>query len=212
MKVKTYDQSDIIKQDSFCWIYPIDFVSLNYQAEFLLYMSLEPIPGSTNAVSYFIRNNNLAELQCDYNLQTYYWHIDTVAEQTDSLFYLHVYHYEACEMIAEDDEPLGPYAEINIVAKDKDEQLSNEAQFVTDQRLSLYIPDYERIDGYLGIGYDSVEIDHVVFDYHCYKFPTGDEKYIGVKVTKNGRERLGWIKLFIHPGGMVDLLETAIQK
>ena len=211
MRVKTYDQSDIIQQDSFCWIYPIDFVSLNFQAELLLYMSLEPIPGSTNAVSYFIRNNNLAELQCDYNLQMYYRHIDTIAEQTDSLFYLHVYDYDACEMIADDDEPLGLYDNISIIGKDKDEQLSNEAQFVTNNKLLLYVPYNETRDSFW-IGNDSVEIVHMVHDHHCYKFPTGEEKYIGVKVTKNGREHLGWIKLLIHPGGMIDLIETAIQK
>ena len=64
------------------------------------------------------------------------------------------------------------------------------------------------------------EYDSIVFLYSyscindCENFSVGEEKYIGFKFTKDGNDRLGWIKLRLVPvWGTVDtnLIETAIQ-
>ena len=71
--------------------------------------------------------------------------------------------------------------------------------------------------------YDHNEEEHIVTGshtqhiYHCWNFPTDEEKYIGFKFTINGKSRLGWLKIKLHPtwGGSVvntELIETAIQK
>ena len=58
---------------------------------------------------------------------------------------------------------------------------------------------------------------HVHHIYDCWNFPTDEEKYIGFKLTQNGKSRLGWLKIKLHPAwgnSVVDteLIETAIQR
>ena len=53
--------------------------------------------------------------------------------------------------------------------------------------------------------------------YDCWNFPTNEEKYIGFKLTQNGKSRLGWLKIKLHPtwgNSVVDteLIETAILR
>ena len=45
----------------------------------------------------------------------------------------------------------------------------------------------------------------------CDHFPMNEAKYIGFKLTEDGKSRLGWMRV-IHHHDHVELLETAIQK
>lgn len=210
MSVKTHSQEDLIHQGQSTLLYPIDFVSDNNQAEYILYIYPDNLSESS-FTSFLYRNNDLAELQGDIITKTIYQHKDSISEQTDSLFYYHYYCYYSCEKMAEDDELSYTEDSPIINANDSNDQLSINDSFINANRPLLYTTNNVVIDGW-ETGNDSIELYHVYHDYNCYMFPSGEEKYIGVKVTQDGKEFLGWIKLLIHPNGMVDLLETAIQK
>ena len=55
-----------------------------------------------------------------------------------------------------------------------------------------------------------VSTDVILKDNDLY-FPFEEVRYIGYKLTENGKSRLGWMKVKLHTDG-VELYETAIQK
>ena len=88
---------------------------------------------------------------------------------------------------------VSPYDEINIFKNDY--EFSASGSVIND---TVYSPNWNYV-------------------YHCINIPTGKPQYIGFKLTKNGRVRLGWVKVEVVPTAIpyeynFKIIETAIQK
>lgn len=192
------------------WEIPITFD----HTEFVLHVDANYptfLSPDTTYTSTLIQTHDNAEICGEIINQPIYRHRDTVVHYEDNLYKFHYYNIFTCEPISEDD-PLD-YTENQLVifSKEANEQLNKDDEFFNTERITLLAMDknWTEVDY---IANDSVEYFHEIHDANCNMFPIGEEKYIGIKTTYNNVERLGWIKLFIHTDGKVDILETAIQK
>lgn len=215
MKVTHHDRSELGTVGTILWVYPIDFVKNDEFSDYLLKIEYDRYncnyPNDSTFTVFIDRSTDFTELTGETIINDIYIHRDSVTEQTDNAFYYRIYFYYSCEKLADDDE-LSYTSERSIInAKDTNEQLSFDDSFINPKRHILYTTNTEEVDC-LELEQDTIECYHTSHDYKCHMFPSGEDKYIGVKVTKNGKEKLGWIKLHIYPNGWADLIETAIQK
>ena len=147
-----------------------------------------------------------------------YNHRDTtISTYNDWTQIIYNYIYSTCGKIEEND-PISTSTVFEITAHDFNDHLSLEDHFQYTNSTFLFREDIEYT-----LLYDHNEEEHIATGshtkhiYHCWNFPTDEEKYIGFKLTTHNESRLGWIKIKLHPtwGGRVvntELIETAIQK
>lgn len=143
--------------------------------------------------------------------QQQFLHIDTVGSATDDSIHWVVYinHTITCNQIAETDSVLSTNEKFSLYANNAGQSFDADNTFmstnVTLKNRSYYYP----------IGSETIE--NMVYQHmhdgknDCDTFPMEEEKYIGFKITKNGRSQLGWMKVILHHDH-VELLETAIKK
>lgn len=75
-----------------------------------------------------------------------------------------------------------------------------------------FITDTITIAGQNSIEYFSSSMDRVTWDLTCDDLPAGEITYIGIKIIKEGKERLGWIKISFSEDKMnLTVLESGIQ-
>ena len=127
------------------------------------------------------------------------------------------YTYSTCGKIDEND-PTSTSNVFEITANDFNEHLCLEDNFQFKNSTFLFREDikYTLMDE-PNEEEQIVTGSHVHHIYDCWNFPTDEEKYIGFKLTQNGKSRLGWLKIKLHPAwgnSVVDteLIETAIQR
>lgn len=143
--------------------------------------------------------------------QQQFLHIDTAGCSTDDSIHWVVYinHTITCNQIAETDSVLSTNEKFSLYANNAGQSFDADNTFmstnVTLKNRSYYHP----------IGSETIEntdYQHMLDEKNdCDAFPMEEEKYIGFKITKNGRSRLGWMKVILHRDH-VELLETAIHK
>ena len=127
----------------------------------------------------------------------------------------YVYIYSQCEKIADDD-IVQLSSVFEVMANDYNDILSVDDSFHTENVI-LYNEDIDYGTIPIHETADTLFLSQQNYIYHCWNFPTDEEKYIGFKITINDKPRLGWLKIKLHPtwGGKVvdtELIETAIQK
>lgn len=127
------------------------------------------------------------------------------------------YTYSTCGQIDEND-PTTTSDVFEITANDFNEHLNLDDNFQLQNSTFLFREDvkYTLMDE-PNEEEQIVTGSHVHHIYDCWNFPTDEEKYIGFKLTQNGKSRLGWLKIKLHPtwgNSVVDteLIETAIQR
>ncbi len=127
------------------------------------------------------------------------------------------YTYSTCGQIDEND-PTSTSDVFEITAFDFNEHLNMDDNFQLQNSTFLFREDvkYTLMDE-PNEEEQIVTGSHVHHIYDCWNFPTDEEKYIGFKLIQNGKSRLGWLKIKLHPtwgNSVVDteLIETAIQR
>ena len=127
------------------------------------------------------------------------------------------YTYSTCGKIEEND-PVSTTTVFEITANDFNDHLCLEDHFQYTNSTFLFREDIEYT--LMDSPNEEEQIvtgSHTKHIYHCWNFPTDEEKYIGFKLTKNGTSRLGWLKIMLCPtwdGRVVNtkLIEIAIEK
>jgi hypothetical protein len=147
-----------------------------------------------------------------------YSHRDTTITNNDG--WTHIvsnYTYSTCGKIDEND-PTSTSDVFEITAFDFNEHLNLDDNFQLQNSTFLFREDvkYTLMDE-PNEEEQIVTGSHVHHIYDCWNFPTDEEKYIGFKLIQNGKSRLGWLKIKLHPtwgNSVVDteLIETAIQR
>ncbi len=121
----------------------------------------------------------------------------------DSLFY-------TCHQIDPSDSIIKiKYDVFKISPKDKNDVLTRSDDFKSDNITLLF--DTYFYDSYFEISPDTVMFVYNIFLNDCYTFPRDEIKYIGIKITKNETEKLGWIKLGLFDTSRILIVESAIQ-
>lgn len=155
------------------------------------------------------QHSNIALLG-DIIQQEHFLHIDTTDYYTiDSTSWdVGIYRVITCSQISETDSILSHTEKLSIYANNVGESFDINNTFMSTDVLlknrSYTIP------------YGSETVGNVTYHYmeeiknDCDFFPMDEEKYIGFKVTENGKNRLGWMKIILHHD-YVELLEIAIQ-
>lgn len=161
--------------------------------------------------------HNHTELLGDSIVKVSYSHRESVISQYGDLTLLRqIYRFSTCEMTSANDQ-VNHTKVFELYANDFDDSFDEEDPFLSTQ-VKLFDEDLHYVveNSYSPNG-DTLMIDDYSFNYRCWNFPTDEEKYIGFKLTSNGKSRLGWLKIKLHPNwgnSVVDteLIETAIQK
>lgn len=147
-----------------------------------------------------------------------YTHYDTIIDFNEHLFsdrpiVLYYTKHNICEKISENDE-VHISIQFTLSANNVNDPFSIDNHFES-QRINLF---KENLVG--GPNDNIYESNDTLYvwnsDYYfdCDNFPTNTEKYIGFKITKDGKPRLGWLKLNLIGDETVNvhLIETAIQE
>ena len=142
--------------------------------------------------------------------QEHFLHIDTTDYYTiDSTSWdVGIYRVITCSQISEPDSILSHTEKLSIYANNVGESFDINNTFMSTDVLLK--------DRSYTIPYGSETVSNVTYHYmeeiknDCDYFPMDEEKYIGFKVTENGKNRLGWMKIILHHD-YVELLEIAIQ-
>lgn len=158
--------------------------------------------------------NNQIELLADSVLKESYSHRETTTDTIDDyIVTTRTFVFSTCGEIAEND-PVNTSKVFEVNAKDSNEVFDIGDQFLSgDAILFRENVHYSLADP----GEEMVEVSENKYIYDCWNFPTDEEKYIGFKLTRNGKSRLGWLKIKLIPtwdGRVVDteLIETAVQE
>lgn len=147
-----------------------------------------------------------------------YSHRDTTTTTyNDWTQIIYNYTYSTCGKIEEND-PVSTTTVFEITANDFNDHLCLEDHFQYTNSTFLFREDIEYT--LMDSPNEEEQIvtgSHTKHIYHCWNFPTDEEKYIGFKLTKNGTSRLGWLKIMLCPtwdGRVVNtkLIEIAIEK
>ena len=158
--------------------------------------------------------NNRIRLLGDNTVKESYTHRDTIVEQyNDYTIITYSYIYSTCGKTAEND-PVHTSNTFEIFANDVDDTFALDDHFQSTN-ITLFRQDVEYQLG--NPNEDIVYVDHNKYIYHCWNFPTDEEKYIGFSITQHDDSRYGWLKIKLNStwgGSVVDteLIETAIQK
>ena len=208
MSVTTYKNSPLVEQyghDS--WGY---FVDLNNdgQDDVQFHSQIIGSPGvGRDIVTELICHENIALLGEIINQQRFL-HIDTVGCSTDdSIIYIN--HTITCNQIDETDSIVSTDEKFSLYADNAGDFFETGNTFISTNITLKNRPYYYLIS--------EETVGNIVYHHmhdekdDCDAFPMDEEKYIGIKITKNGRNRLGWMKVILHRD-YVELLETAIQK
>ena len=150
------------------------------------------------------------ELFGDIINQEKYLHIDSTFHTEDSIWWvIGIYETYTCERIAETDSIVSTTEKLSLYANNPNDGFDKDDTFMsTDVVLknrSYFYPAGTENGDHVLYHYD------ISYENDCDYFPMDEEKYIGFKITKNDRSRLGWMKVILHDD-YVELLETAIQK
>ena len=211
MSVTTYENSPLVEQyghDS--WGYFID-LNNDGQNDVQFHSQIIGSPGvGRYIVTELICHENIALLGDIINQQRFL-HIDTVGcSIDDSIMYIYINHTITCNQINETDSIVSTNEKFSLYADNAGQSFDSGNSFMSTN-VTLKNRPY-----YFPIG-DETTIENIVYQHmqdekdDCDAFPMDDEKYIGFKITKNDRNRLGWMKVILHHD-YVELLETAIQK
>ena len=211
MSVTTYENSPLVEQyghDS--WGYFID-LNNDGQNDVQFHSQIIGSPGvGRYIVTELICHENIALLGDIINQQRFL-HIDTVGcSIDDSIMYIYINHTITCNQINETDSIVSTNEKFSLYADNAGQSFDSGNSFMSTN-VTLKNRPY-----YFPIG-DETTIENIVYQhmqyekYDCDAFPMDEEKYIGFKITKNDRNRLGWMKVILHHD-YVELLETAIQK
>ena len=147
-----------------------------------------------------------------------YSHRDTTTTTyNDWTQIIYNYTYSTCGKIEEND-PVSTTTVFEITANDFNDHLCLEDHFQYTNSTFLFREDIEYT--LMDSPNEEEQIvtgSHTKHIYHCWNFPTDEEKYIGFKLTKNGTSRLGWLKIMLCPtwdGRVVNtkLIEIAIEE
>ncbi len=211
MSVTTYENSPLVEQyghDS--WGYFID-LNNDGQNDVQFHSQIIGSPGMGRyTVTELICHENIALLGDIINQQRFL-HIDTVGySPDDSIIYIYINHTITCNQIAETDSIVSTNEKFSLYANNAGQSFDSGNSFMSTNVTLKNRPYYYPIGG-------ETTIENIVYQHmhdekdDCDTFPMDEEKYIGFKITKNDRSRLGWMKVILHHD-YVELLETAIQK
>ncbi|MBQ3355232.1 MAG: hypothetical protein IJL04_02585 [Bacteroidales bacterium] len=166
---------------------------------------------STQILTLHCLNDEIA-LRCEMKKKESYQHFDTIVEEYAGILgvlYLSV--YNSCEPMGEND----VIQNVNALmpsASDAGDLVSVD-DFFQSKVITLFREDIQeaRLDH---VSNDTSYFYRSVYLYQCDNFPTNAEKYIGIKLTKDGMTRLGWLKINLIGASVVypQLIEIAIQK
>jgi len=93
----------------------------------------------------------------------------------------------------------------------KDSILMKEKLFKSD-KIELITPSYG-YPSYVTQQGDTTKAVYTQFYYACDNFPVDKLTYIGIKMTVNNIEKIGWLKILISsPGSKMTIVESAIQE
>jgi hypothetical protein len=208
MSVTTYKNSPLVEQyghDS--WGYFID-LNNDGQDDVQFHSQIIGSPGvGRNIVTELICHENIALLGDIINQQRFL-HIDTVGCSTDDSI-LYINHTITCNQIDETDSIVSTNEKFSLYANNDGLSFDLGNSFIstniTLKNRPYYYPIGEETVGNIVYHHMHDEKDD------CNAFPMDEETFIGFKITKNDRSRLGWMKVILHHDH-VELLETAIQK
>ena len=172
--------------------------------------------GEFQALTLYCLNDRI-ELLGDSLMKESYSHRDTtITINNDWTIKEYGYTFSTCNKVDENDQ-VNHTKMFELKANDANEHLS-----INDHFQSIEINLFRENMSHEFMDYLNEEEQYVIYSYNkyiydCWNFPTDEEKYIGFKFTINGKSRLGWLKIKLHPtwGGSVvntELIETAIQK
>lgn len=120
--------------------------------------------------------------------------------------------YNTCEMLSEYDE-VHPLSRFMVYANEANDLFRIDDCFQST-KVNLFLENTQATVNWDGSN-DTINYYWTQkYIYDCNNFPTNTEKYIGFKITKDGKPRLGWLKLNLIGVNTVEvhLLETAIQE
>jgi len=133
-------------------------------------------------------------------------------ELPDGIIEVEVYYTRSCTRLEEND-VVGRIEEdqFKVIASDTINHFSSSDVFLGGS-FTLNTVSYSTPRQIIGEIPDTIIFNY--FDYlnNCNTFPLNEDKYIGIKLTENGEEKLGWVKLNLPNQNEMILLETGIKK
>lgn len=211
MAVTSYENSPLVEQYGHnSWGYFLD-LNNDGQDDVQFHSQVIGSPGvGQDIVTELICHENIALLG-DIIDQQKFLHIDTVGCSTDDSIHWDIYinFTITCNQIAETDSIVSTNEKFSLYANHAGDSFETVNTFistnVTLKNRPYYYPAGDETFGTI--------VYHHMHDAKddCDAFPMDEETFIGFKITKNGRSRLGWMKVILHHDH-VELLETAIQK
>ena len=143
-----------------------------------------------------------------------YIHRDTfISDEEGYTIVSHLLNYSTCEKEEEDDEVLTTTAFVAAVNAEND-ALNMSDNFSSDNVVLFR----ENIEFMLEpvTSNDTIYYSTQTYDFSCDNYETNTMTYIGFKLTRDGKSRLGWLKIYLYSlfGSVVhaENLETAIQE
>lgn len=164
-------------------------------------------------------NENVRILSEDVE-ENYYKHYDTVIYPQDEYIVVDINITETgCGKIADDD-ILKTYSITKLTPCDEGSALNVSDNFYFYR---FYTHFYNEDRAYYfpvpnSQSNDTLYYTNEFYVYHCTNFPVDEAKYMGIKLTKDGKSRLGWVKIELQTDTQsqrrvnIKVIETAIQK
>lgn len=143
-----------------------------------------------------------------------YIHRDTfISDEEEYTIVSHLLNYSTCEIEDEDDEVLSTTA-FEATANAENDALNMSDNFSSDN-VVLFRENIEFILEPVTSN-DTIYYSTQTYDFSCDNYETNTMTYIGFKLTRDGKSRLGWLKIYLYSlfGNVVhaENLETAIQE
>ncbi|MBO6024990.1 MAG: hypothetical protein J6P83_09085 [Bacteroidales bacterium] len=158
--------------------------------------------------------NGHTELLADSIVKESYSHRETTYDTIDDFVVItHAFIFSTCDKIDEND-PVNTSKVFEALAKDDGDSFGIDDPYLSGN-VVLFRQDVEY--SWADPTEETVDVSYNKSTYHCWNFPTDEEKYIGFRITQHGNSRYGWLKIKLHStwnGKVVntELIETAIQK
>ena len=165
---------------------------------------------------------NYVELSGETFLQEQYKHSDTNSwyyvdpdyPEFDSIHVFHIIQTYTCDRISENDIVESTTEKLLLNAFNEGDELDLEGPF---SNAEVYLKNRSYYIGYEPTGWGTPTLTHLERYYlnNCDYFPLDEVKYIGFRISKNGNEHFGWLKLILADNGynhFVRVFETAIQE
>ncbi len=157
-------------------------------------------------------NPNMQLLGYFVNDTTFLFRQKSVFTGLNNIIQIDSFYKYTCHRILNTDSIVGnALNQFKVLPQIKGDIIKNGSTFKSD--VIILIDDSYSFTYFINkISPDTSVYRHIIYSNDCNSFPIGEIMYIGIKITKDNIEKLGWIKLSIFDKNKIFILESAIQE